>query len=116
MLNNENMKFRKNIIKIKLRNFFYWEKGGHKKETIVLLHGFPGNHMGLIDVANNLGSDYRIIVPDFPACGESESLQEKHSLKNYADWLNLFLKSLNIKKGIIRLLVNIGQLTKQIPM
>jgi len=71
----------------------------HKK-VIVLLHGFPGNHRGLLDLANDLG-DYRFIIPDLPACGFSEPLHKKHNLKNYSDWLNDFLEILSVEEVII---------------
>lgn len=106
------MKFRKNNIIISGRNFFYWEKnnlpapgagagGQAQKETIVLLHGFPGNHTGLVDLADNLGIGSRIMVPDLPACGQSQDLTGMHNLKNYSDWLNVFLESLSIDHAII---------------
>lgn len=95
------MKFLKNVVIINGQNFFYWEKNKKIKETIVLLHGFPGNHMGLIDLANYLGNDYHIIIPDLPACGQSEALKVIHNLKNYSAWLNLFLENLFINQAII---------------
>jgi len=89
--------FKKKEIVINSRRFYYWEQNHLNKTVMVLLHGFPGNHAGLIDMAKNLG-DYRIIIPDLPACGESESLEEKHNLESYSQWLNNFLESLSINK------------------
>ncbi len=95
------MKFKKNIITIKNRRFFYLDNNVPKK-VIILLHGFPGNHMGLVELANCIGEgDYRLIIPDLPACGFSEPLKKKHNLKNYSDWLNEFLESLSISEVII---------------
>lgn len=95
------MEFKKNAININGKIFFYWEKNSQQEETIVLLHGFPGNHLGLIPLATNLGDDYRIIISDLPACGESPSLPGKSILKNYVYWLNDFLESLSINKAVI---------------
>ncbi len=95
------MKFKKNIIKINSKKVFYIDSGG-QNPVIILLHGFPGNHMGLIDLANYIGNDrYRIIIPDLPACGCSDSLEKKHNLKNYSDWLDSFLEALSIDGAII---------------
>ena len=95
------MKFKKDIIKVNGRNVFYIDSGG-QNPVIILLHGFPGNHMGLIDLATYIGgAGYRIIIPDLPACGRSDSLEKKHNLKNYSDWLNNFLEALSIDKVII---------------
>ncbi|MEI6288510.1 MAG: alpha/beta hydrolase [bacterium] len=94
------MAFKQNSITINCRKAFYWEKNKQAKETIVLLHGFPGSHEGLLAMASGLGN-YRLIIPDLPACGLSEQLEGKHNLENYSDWLNSFLKSLNIDSVII---------------
>jgi pimeloyl-ACP methyl ester carboxylesterase len=95
------MKFKKRIATISNRKFFYLDNNNPSQKVIILLHGFPGNHLGMIDLANNIGNDYRIIIPDLPACGSSGLLEGKHNLKNYSDWLNDFLESLSIKEVII---------------
>jgi len=95
------MKFEKKSIIINNRNYFYWLKNKNSKNVIILLHGFPGNHMGLIELADSLGEDYRVIAPDLPACGKSDKLLKKHDLKNYADWLKVFLEKLFIDEAII---------------
>lgn len=95
------MKFKKNIIRINGRNIFYLDSN-NQNPTIILLHGFPGNHMGLIKLANYIGDDnYRLIIPDLPACGCSDPLDKKHNLKNYSAWLNDFLEALSIDEAII---------------
>ncbi len=92
--------FKKNEVVINSKKTFYWEKNSANKKVIILLHGFPGNHLGFIDVANHLG-DHRFIIPDLPACGQSDLLGGKHNLENYSKWLEEFLKSLSIDKAII---------------
>ena len=84
------MNFKKNLIKINGQKTFYWEKNPAQKKVIVLLHGFPGTHDGMIDLASKLGN-YRMIIPDLPACGMSDCLEGKHNLKNYTEWLKDFL-------------------------
>jgi len=95
------MKLKNNIIKINGRNIYYLDSD-NQKPAIILLHGFPGNHMGLISLANYIGDkNHRLIIPDLPACGRSDSLNKKHNLKNYSDWLNDFLEALSIDQVII---------------
>jgi len=89
------MNFTKHHFLINGKETFYWKKNSNLKKVVVLLHGFPGNHRVVTDMAEGL-KDYRIIIPDLPACGESEPLEQKHILKNYSEWLNLFLKNLKI--------------------
>ena len=80
---------------------FYWEKNPQSRETIVFLHGFPGNHLGLVDLANKFPNQYRLIIPDMPACGKTPPLSRPHTLKNYARWLKDFLRELQIENPII---------------
>lgn len=94
------MKFKENTVEINGRKYFYLDNN-ISKNAIVLLHGFPGNHEGMTNMANCIGKEYRLIVPDLPACGESDLLDKKHNLKNYSDWLYDFLKSLDIREVII---------------
>ncbi len=89
--------FKKNTIKINEGEFHYWEKNPNKPETILLLHGFPGNHGGLLDLARGL-DDYRLIIPDMPSCGESAPLNGQHSLDKYVSWLDLFFKEIGLNK------------------
>jgi pimeloyl-ACP methyl ester carboxylesterase len=94
------MRFKKYSIIINGRRTFYWEKNNNQKEVIVLLHGFPGNHEGLVDMSNGLGN-YRIVIPDLPACGQSDLLDGKYSLENYAKWLDAFFEGLSLNQAII---------------
>jgi pimeloyl-ACP methyl ester carboxylesterase len=96
------MKFKKSLITINNRKFFYLDNNNATKKVLILLHGFPGNHLGLIRLANCIGgNNYRIIIPDLPACGSSDLLEGKHNLKNYSDWLSNFLKKLSIDEVVI---------------
>ena len=92
--------FRKKHTLVNNKKSFYWEKNSSKKNTLVFMHGFPGNHIGLLDMAKNFDG-YRIVIPDLPACGESDPLEGKHNLQNYSQWLNGFLENLGIKRTII---------------
>ena len=92
--------FTKKESAIGAKKVFYWENNNTKKDVIVFLHGFPGNHAGLLDMAKSF-KNYRVIVPDLPACGISECLEGKCNLENYSNWLESFLATLNITKPII---------------
>lgn len=54
--------------------------------TIVIVHGFRGDHHGLQRVIDLL-PEYRIISPDLPGYGGSTPLPGVHSIDAYADWL-----------------------------
>lgn len=91
------MRFQKKRAVIDGREVVYWEKNSSKNQAMIFLHGFPGSHSGLMDMAN-VFSEYRLIIPDLPACGESEPLEGKHNLENYSKWLDSFLNYLKIGK------------------
>lgn len=90
------MKLSKKSIQIDDKKYCYWEKNRQKNKVLIFLHGFPGNHSYLAQLANNF-SDWRIIIPDLPACGQSDELGKKSTLSNYTDWLNKFIVQLGIE-------------------
>lgn len=94
------MKFKKKLVTINHKKVFYWEKNKSEKLAVVFLHGFPGSHKGIIEMADKI-ENCRLIVPDLPGCGESDPLKEKHILKNYAKWLNDFLDTLLVEKIVV---------------
>ena len=94
------MRFKKYKILINGRKTFYWQANSENKKVLVLSHGVPGNHKILIDMARHF-SGFRVIIPDLPACGQSEPLLQEHILKNYVSWLNSFLEALLIDKATI---------------
>ncbi|MDJ0348200.1 alpha/beta hydrolase [Cryobacterium sp. PH29-G1] len=77
----------------------YWQYGDPcAATTLVLVHGFRGDHHGLqLVVAELLGddtnpTDLRIVAPDLPGFGESAPLADGvHSLAGYSRWLQEFI-------------------------
>jgi pimeloyl-ACP methyl ester carboxylesterase len=80
----------------------YWVYGNPTAATtLVLVHGFRGDHHGLqLVVAELLAGegdppDVRIVAPDLPGFGESAPLADGvHSLAGYTRWLQEFLRVL----------------------
>lgn len=93
-------KLTKSSVSIDNSKFYFWQRNNKSKEAIIFLHGFPGNHRSLVEFSGFFGR-YHIIIPDLPACGESEQLKTATTLDNYADWLNKLLVHLNIDRVII---------------
>ena len=77
------------------KEFVYYDYPARfdNSETIVMIHGYRGNHRGLEAIVGGLG-DYRVIVPDLPGFGESSELTSVHNLDAYANWLGQFLSEL----------------------
>lgn len=75
----------------------YWTYGDPDAEvTIVVAHGYRGEHHGLEPVIAQLPS-VRFIGPDLPGFGESTPLTDvPHSIDGYAQWLIAFIEALGL--------------------
>ncbi len=75
----------------------YWVYGpADARTTIVVAHGYRGEHHGLEPVIAEL-PDIRWIGPDMPGFGESTPLTEvPHSIPGYARWLTAFIDALGL--------------------
>jgi pimeloyl-ACP methyl ester carboxylesterase len=80
----------------------YWVYGDEDaKRTIVISHGYRGEHHGLEPVVAQLPG-IRFISPDLPGFGESTPLTEaKHSIEGYATWLGAFVDALGLRGSAI---------------
>lgn len=72
----------------------YWDYGDPASATTILMvHGFRGDHHGLEPVVAQL-SGVRIISPDLPGFGESEPLHGiRHDIAGYGRWLREFVSA-----------------------
>jgi pimeloyl-ACP methyl ester carboxylesterase len=75
--------------------YYEYPASDSASETIVMIHGYRGNHRGLEAIAGGLGS-YRVIIPDLPGFGESQQFATRHDLKTYSTWLHAFLQNLGL--------------------
>lgn len=89
----------RHTISVQGKTVAYWERNPDWPLTIVLMHGFRGNHKGLTDMAQHL-QGYRIIMPDLPGYGESEPMNVPHTLQNYALWLDEFVAALGLEDWV----------------
>jgi pimeloyl-ACP methyl ester carboxylesterase len=67
--------------------------------TLIMVHGYRGNHHGLEAIAAGL-SKYRVLIPDLPGFGESEALSVAHSIEAYSNWLHGFIKALGLERKV----------------
>lgn len=75
--------------------YYEYPSIGDSNKTLVMIHGYRGNHRGLQAIAAGL-TKYRVIIPDLPGFGESEPLKTTHSIQAYSDWLHKFLGVLQL--------------------
>jgi pimeloyl-ACP methyl ester carboxylesterase len=65
--------------------------------TVVVVHGFRGDHHGLEPVVAHL-PEMRIIAPDLPGFGASDPLVGRaHDLAGYVEWLDALLVALKVR-------------------
>ena len=76
--------------------WFYPARAAKKsKSSLVLIHGYRGNHHGLEAIAGAIqNSD--VYIPDIPGFGQSEAFSQNHDIDSYAEWLNGFIQSLKL--------------------
>jgi pimeloyl-ACP methyl ester carboxylesterase len=80
----------------------YWEYGTPQTgPTIVVVHGYRGDHHGLEPVVNLL-DDFHVISPDLPGFGDSTPMTgQPHSIEGYGVWLRAFLDQLGLTGEIL---------------
>ena len=57
---------------------------------VLLIHGFRGDHHGLLGVAGAM-PEARFVIPDLPGFGKSQPLVGRHDLAGYSLWLREFI-------------------------
>ncbi|MEO5533571.1 MAG: alpha/beta hydrolase [Pseudolysinimonas sp.] len=80
----------------------YWEYGTPASgPTIVVVHGYRGDHHGLEPVVKLL-PDFHVISPDLPGFGTSMPMTEQpHSIDGYGVWLRAFLEATGLTGAIL---------------
>lgn len=74
----------------------WWEYGkAGEGPTLLLVHGFRGDHHGLEPVIAFLPG-MRIIAPDLPGFGLSAPLPGEHSIDGYARWVAAFGRAIGL--------------------
>ncbi|WGW13959.1 alpha/beta hydrolase [Saxibacter everestensis] len=63
--------------------------------TVIMVHGFRGDHHGLELIAQAL-TPTRVISPDLPGFGRTGPLPTPHTLKGYVDFLRAFIRELDL--------------------
>ena len=86
---------------IKNINVHYEDNGLKKVDTIVLLHGWGQNIEMMMPLGNPFKDKKRVIILDLPGFGASEEPKEVWSVYDYAEFLNIFLKELDVDNPIL---------------
>jgi len=80
-------------------NYREW---GNGDTVILMLHGWPADSTHYSDLGPMLGKmGYRVIVPDLPGWGETSAPQKAWNVSDYRDWLDKFVKELDLKQFVL---------------
>lgn len=70
------------------------QEGRPQATTLILVHGFRGDHHGLDAIARGIAEvlpGVRTVVPDLPGFGETPAIPNReHSIELYGEWLRAF--------------------------
>ncbi|WP_226657406.1 alpha/beta fold hydrolase [Leifsonia sp. LS1] len=82
----------------------YWDYGDPEAGvTVVVVHGFRGDHHGLEPVVAQL-PQLRMVSPDLPGFGESTPLVgAAHDIEGYSEWLRAFVAGLDVRGTLVLL-------------
>ncbi|HEY0373609.1 MAG TPA: alpha/beta hydrolase [Amnibacterium sp.] len=79
----------------------WWEYGEPGTgPTLLLVHGFRGDHHGLEPVIAYLPGVH-IVAPDLPGFGRSAAMPGEHSIDGYAAWLARFAAEVGLDESAI---------------
>ena len=79
----------------------WWEYGeAGTGPTLLLVHGFRGDHHGLEPVVSFLPGVH-VVAPDLPGFGASAPLPGAHSIDGYSRWLRAFAAQLGLDERIV---------------
>src|SRR5436190_9868315 len=86
-------------IHIDNRKVHYTERGPHEADfAYVGLNGLMGSGDSFWPVIQGVPDTWRVVLPDLPGCGGSETLlsPHKHDIVGYSDWLGRFLSNVGL--------------------
>ncbi len=75
----------------------YWSVG-HGGPTVLLLHGLAASAEVWLPNIDSLAQNYRVLIPDLPGFGRSETPPSSFSPLDYASIIDEFLTALNVHK------------------
>jgi pimeloyl-ACP methyl ester carboxylesterase len=72
-------------------------KIGGRGENFLILHGWGGSSDSWRKVIEVLEIKYKVICPDFPGFGKTQTPQIPWSLNDFVEWLNELVEKLNLE-------------------
>mgnify|MGYP002513720584 CR=1 FL=1 len=80
-------------------NIEYTEKG--TGAPILMLHGWGSSCEVYTGFINTLKNRCRLVAPDFPGCGKSDTMAEPWDLQKYCDFVLKFMAAVGLENPIM---------------
>ncbi|MDR2063905.1 MAG: alpha/beta hydrolase [Candidatus Nomurabacteria bacterium] len=92
--------FFEKVAKLPNSTVHYWQNDfDAARPTVLMVHGYRGEHHGMLLIADQLKLYFNIIIPDLPGFGKSSEFHGgPHGLDNYSDFLKTFIVHLKLPK------------------
>lgn len=74
----------------------YWQHGASNRPTIILVHGFTGDHRGFYKIVPYLTNYFTVITLDLPGFGLSKIGKQKMSITFHAETVAELIQKLNL--------------------
>ncbi len=68
---------------------------------VLLLHGWGSSNEVYRGIMNSLCGRCRLVAPDFPGCGGSDTMSEPWDIERYADFTLKFMKAVGLENPIM---------------
>lgn len=83
----------------------YWEAGPVTGSPVFFVHGFRGDHHGLLQIAerfHRIHPEVRCIIPDLPGFGQSQAIPgREHTIDSYGEWLTDFTAAISDRPNAV---------------
>lgn len=87
------------FIQVNGLNINYTDEG--KGTPVLLLHGWGSSLEVYGGIINTLKGRCRLVAPDFPGCGKSDTMKEPWNLENYCNFVLEFMKAVGLENPIM---------------
>ncbi|MBO5725649.1 MAG: alpha/beta hydrolase [Clostridia bacterium] len=87
------------IINVKGLNINYIDEG--TGDGILLLHGWASSNQVYNGIINLMKDKYRLVAPDFPGCGGSQTMPTAWTLEDYVDFVLEFMEKVGLSNPIL---------------
>ena len=77
----------------------YTEQGSGA--PILLLHGWGSSKEVFAGIMNTLADRYRLVAPDFPGCGASDTMKTPWTLEDYSSFVLKFMETLDLRDPVL---------------